>query len=160
MIVVSRWALPSWAEGTVGTSVKRSFGFVCQQPGLVHRQCISVWRYGLSTWMIQSYSPGCANAHRRRTYASLNTPEYTSQTTCRSVQPFLHSSRHRVDPYTLQWAAASPTPQNCPLAWESRPHLIQWFLGAPAGVHNPNGISVGSAVFAALTIIVTDRQAD
>jgi len=25
----------------------------------------------------------------------------------------LHSSRHRVDPYTLQWAADSPTRQNC-----------------------------------------------
>jgi len=31
----------------------------------------------------------------------------------------------------------------------------------PTRVHNPNGISVGSAVFAGLTVtIVTDRQTD
>jgi len=33
-----------------------------------------------------------------------------------------------------------------------------WFLG-PTGVHFPNGISIGSAVFAGLTI-VTDRPTD
>ena len=144
LIVVSRWALPSWAEGTVGTSMKRSFGFVCQQPGLVHRQCISVWRYGLSTWMIQSYSPGCANAHRRRTYASLNTPEYTSQTTCRSVQPFLHSSR---EIESLYFTLAAPSTSKLPIHMGGcgAPFNI-CFLG-PTRVHNPNDISIGSAVF-------------
>jgi len=34
----------------------------------------------------------------------------------------------------------------------------QWFLG-PTPVHNANGISIGSAAFAGLTI-VTDRQTD
>jgi len=58
-------------------------------------------------------------------------------------------------PYTLQWAPLSPlkiasshggiwTPSNT------------WFLG-PTQVLNPNGILIGSAVFAGLTS-VTDRQ--
>jgi len=49
------------------------------------------------------------------------------------------------------------TPQNCPFAWGSRPPSnTTWFLG-PTWVHNPNNISIGSAVFAGLTIM-TDRQ--
>jgi len=38
----------------------------------------------------------------------------------------------------------------------SGPPSNTWFLG-PTRVHNPNGISIGSAVFAGLTS-VTDRQ--
>jgi len=32
-----------------------------------------------------------------------------------------------------------------------------WFLG-PNRIHNPTGISIASAVFAGLTIVLTDRQ--
>jgi len=56
-------------------------------------------------------------------------------------------------PYTLQWDAPSPpfhkgiwTPSNT------------WFLG-PTRVLDPNGISIGAALFAGL-ISVTDRQTD
>ena len=48
-------------------------------------------------------------------------------------------------PYTLQWAAPSPS---------------QLFLG-PTGVYNRNGISIGSAIFVGLTTVLcrqTDRQ--
>ena len=38
------------------------------------------------------------------------------------------------------------------------PPTNTWFLG-PTRVHNPDGISIGSAVFAGLTI-VTDRPTD
>jgi len=49
-------------------------------------------------------------------------------------------------------------PQNCPFPWEHGPSSNTWFLGT-IWAHNPNGISIGSAVFAGLTS-VTDRQTD
>jgi len=58
--------------------------------------------------------------------------------------------------YTLQWAALSP--QNCPFPWGMFTSSNIWFLG-PTQVLNPNGISVGSAIFAELTS-VTDRQVE
>ena len=45
------------------------------------------------TWTVQLYSPGCANVHLHVTYASLAPPQSTSQTTSRSVEPFLQGSR-------------------------------------------------------------------
>ena len=52
-------------------------------------------------------------------------------------------------------------PQNCHFPWgDLDPHLIRGSLGpGPTRVLNPNGISIGSAVFAGLTD-VTDRQTD
>ena len=41
-------------------------------------------------------------------------------------------------------------PNNCPFAWGIRAESDTWFLG-PTRVHNPNGILVGSAVFAQIT---------
>ena len=61
-------------------------------------------------------------------------------------------------PYTLQWDV--PSPQNCPFPWgiwTPCPSNI-WFP-VPTRVLKPNGISIGSAVFAGLTS-VTDRQTD
>ena len=46
-------------------------------------------------------------------------------------------------------------PQNCHFAWGYGPPSNVWFLW-PTRVHNPNGISIGSAVFTGLTI-VTDH---
>jgi len=60
-------------------------------------------------------------------------------------------------PYTLQWDAHSP-PKICPSHGGSEPPSNTWSLG-PTQVLNPNGISIGSAVFAGLTS-VTDRQTD
>ena len=53
-------------------------------------------------------------------------------------------------PYTLQWAAPF-LPENCPFAWGDLDPSNTCFLG-PTGVHNPNGISTGAAVFARHTI--------
>jgi len=59
-------------------------------------------------------------------------------------------------PYTLHWA--TPFFLKLPLpVGDLNLHLI-WFLG-PTWVHNPKGISIGSAGFARITIM-TDRQTD
>ena len=60
-------------------------------------------------------------------------------------------------PYTLRWDAPFPlkiTPSN----WGAWTPSNTWFPG-PTRVLNPNGISIGSAVFAGLTS-VTDRPTD
>jgi len=96
---------------------------------------------------VQSYSPRGANVHPHLLLASLDPPESISQTTSRSVQPFLHS-------YTLQCAV--PSPSKFPIrVGDLNPSLTQWFIG-PTRVLNLNGISIGSAIFAGLTI-VTDH---
>jgi len=58
-------------------------------------------------------------------------------------------------PYTLPWAAA---PSKLPLPMRIWTPSNTWFLG-PTRVHNPNGVSLGSAVFAGLKIVI-DRQTD
>jgi len=62
---------------------------------------------------------------------------------------------HRVFLYFT--IGARHLPQIAPSNGGSGPHLTR-FLG-PLRPHNPNGISIGSAVFARLTS-VTDRQTD
>jgi len=57
-------------------------------------------------------------------------------------------------PYTLQWVAPSPSKLRLPFG-RYRPASNVRFLG-PTGVLNPNGISIGSAVFEQLTA-VTDH---
>jgi len=57
-------------------------------------------------------------------------------------------------PYTLQWDALAP--QNCPFSWGIWTQSNTQFSG-PTRVLNPNGISIGSDVFAGLTS-VTDQQ--
>jgi len=52
-------------------------------------------------------------------------------------------------PYTLQWAAHSPSKLPLPIRGYGSPSNT-WFLG-PIQVRNPNGISICSAVFAQLT---------
>jgi len=49
-------------------------------------------------------------------------------------------------------------PFNVALTMGPGPPSNAWFLG-PTRVHNPNGISIDSAIFAGLTI-VADRQTD
>jgi len=63
-------------------------------------------------------------------------------------------------PHTLQWDTLLF--QNRSFPWgHPDPHLIYtWFLG-PTRLYNPKGISIGSAVYAELTIMAdwqTDRQ--
>jgi len=114
---------------------------------------------------VQSYSPGGANVPSHEgalappgeygcTCASFGPPESTIQTANRSVQPFLHSSRQKVPILTMD----SSFPQNRLFRWGIWTPSNTWFSG-PTRVLNPNGISIGSAVFAGLTS-VTDRPSD
>jgi len=89
--------------------------------------------------------------------------EYNCTSMCAGNAAFLstyfdhlvYTSRQKV-PILYNGLALSP--QNCPFSWKiwtpSNTRLL-----VPTRIHNPNGISIGSAVFAALTI-VTDRQTD
>jgi len=67
----------------------------------------------------------------------------------------LHSLLHRV---AILYNRLPLFPQNCPFPWGSEPLSNTWFPG-PTRIRNPNGISIGSAVFAGLTT-VTDRPTD
>jgi len=95
------------------------------------------------TRTVQSYSPSGANVHPHLVRASW------------SVQAFLHSIRQKV----LILYSPSKLPF---LVWICSPYLISntWFFGL-TGVHDPNGISIDSAVFTRFTIVTdkpTDRQ--
>jgi len=68
---------------------------------------------------------------------------------------FVHLTAE-LGPYTLQWAA--PFPKIAPSQGVIWTPSNRWFL-EPTRVHNPNGISIGSAVFAGLTT-VTDGPTD
>jgi len=84
-------------------------------------------------------------------HACLDQLDSISQTASRSVSHFC--TAHGRESLYLQLAA--PFPRHIR---DLDPHLMwpTWFLGSTR-VHNPNGISIGSAVFAGL-MIVTDRQ--
>jgi len=58
-------------------------------------------------------------------------------------------------PYALQWATRFPL-NIAPSHGRAGLASNMWFLW-PTRVHNPNGISIGSVVFAGLT---SDRQTD
>jgi len=60
-------------------------------------------------------------------------------------------------PYTIQWDANSPPKLPLPMGGFGPPSNT-WLAG-PTQVLNPNGSSIGAAVFAGLTS-VTDRQTD
>jgi len=98
------------------------------------------------TWTVQSYSPGDANVHPPHvTHASLGLPRSTTKTASGSVQPVLHSSWQSVT--ECAWHVLSP--KNSPFTWSDlNPPFNTWFTG-PIWAQNPNGISIGSAVFVA-----------
>ena len=80
------------------------------------------------------------------TCAFFSPPESTNQMTNRSVQPFLHSSWQKVP--TLYNGQPFPPKLLLPMEGPGPPSKL-WFLG-PTLVHNPNGISISSAIFAQL----------
>ena len=102
---------------------------------------------------IRQVAPMCTPPHVTHPY--VGRCESTTQTASRLVQPFLDSSR--------QCRRACPG-MSFPLKKLSlrmrRSGLPSntWFLDSTKA-NNPNGISIGSAVFAGL-ITVTDRQTD
>jgi len=77
--------------------------------------------------------------------ASFGPPESTTQTANRSVQPFLHSLWQKV-PILCN---GRPFPPKLPLPMGIWHHPTR-FLG-PIRAYNPNGISIGSAIFAQMT---------
>jgi len=87
-------------------------------------------------------------------HASLSPTESKSQTASRSVQPFFTAHGRESLYFTMPLLPLKIAPSH----GESVPLSNTWFLG-PTEVHNPNGTSIGSAVFAGLTI-VTDRPTD
>ena len=99
-------------------------------------------------------TPSHVGSGSHLTYASLS-PESITQTASRSVQPLLHMQMTA----ECQWDAPSPI-KIAPSRGVSGPPSNTWFPG-PTGVLNPNGISIGSAVFAAIELTnVTDRHTD
>jgi len=84
-------------------------------------------------------------------------PEAITQTASRSVQPFLNRPRQSVA-ILYNGPPLSPSLKIALSHEGSGPPSNTWFPG-PTRVLNPNGISVGSAVFAGLSS-VTDRQMD
>ena len=85
---------------------------------------------------------------------SLGVSEPTTQTASRLNQPFLHSSAQGV---RILYNGPPLGPSKLPLPMgDLDPSSKTRFFG-PTRVLNPNGISIGSAVFAEL-ITVTDRQ--
>jgi len=61
-------------------------------------------------------------------------------------------------PYTVQWDGPFPA-QNCPQSNMWLPEQSNTWFPGPTRVLNPNGISIGSAVFVWLTS-VTDTPTD
>jgi len=88
------------------------------------------------------------------THDSYGPSELTTQTAYTCISSAVFAQLTTGCAYTLQWAA--PSPQNCLFSWQIWTPCNSWSL-RPTQVLNPNGISIGSAVFARLTT-VTDRQ--
>ena len=101
------------------------------------------------TWTVQSYSPGGANMHPHLTHASWATPVHIPNGI--SIDSAVFAQLTTEGPYTLQWAAHFSL--KISLAHEgSEPPSNTCFLG-PTRLHNPNSISLGSALFAGLTSV-------
>jgi len=103
----------------------------------------------------QSYSPGCTHEDTLAppgkydwTCASFSLPESTTKTASRSVKPLLHSSRQKVS--ILYNGRLFPPKLSLSIGGSGSPSNL-WFLGT-IQTQNPNGISVGSAVFAQTTV--------
>jgi len=102
------------------------------------------------TWTVQSYLLCGSNTHSHLTHASLGPPKSTPQMASRSVSRFCTAHGRR----SLYFIMGRPiSPSKLPLRMgASEPPSNTWFLG-PTRVHNPNGTSIASAVFAGLMIM-------
>ena len=108
------------------------------------------------TWTVQSCSPGCANVHPSNTCFLRPTQVHSPNGSSINLAQLTADS-----PYTLYGPPLLP--QNYPLCmWASGPSSNTCFHGLTR-VHNPNSMSIGSAFFAQLTIVIdrpTDRQTE
>jgi len=124
------------------------------QPFL-HRwwQSVPIHCNGLPLFSLKiSHSHG--DLHPHRIHGSLDPPQYKKASW--SVQPFSHSSWQRVQICNNGLPLFPPKlPLHIGGSW---PLSKTQFLGSNR-VHNPNGISIGSAIFAGLTS-VTDQPTD
>jgi len=104
---------------------------------------------------VQCYSTGDSNVSFNKgtlapsgeydwTCASFGSLESTTEITNRTVQPFLHSLRQKV-PILYN---GGPCPPELPLPMGDL-DLPRCFR--PMRIHNPNGISIGSVIFAQMT---------
>jgi len=107
--------------------------------------------------MVQCYSTGDGNVSSHEgtlappgecdwICASFGPLESIIQTANQSVKPFWHSSRQKV-PIIYN---GRPYPPELPLKWRIWTPCNTWCLG-PMRAHNPNGTSIGSAVFSQMT---------
>jgi len=108
--------------------------------------------------MVQCYSTGDGNVSFHKgtlappgeydwTCASFDPLESTTDTANGSVQSFLHSSRQKV-PILYN---GRPYPPELPLPVGDLDLRCNTWCFRPIRVHNPNGTSIGSAVFAQMT---------
>jgi len=86
-------------------------------------------------------------------HCSLGTPDSTTQTSSRSVQPFLQGSGQSV---RILYNGPPIPPKIAPSHGGPGPLSNTFFIGATQ-ILNPNDISIGSPIFTGLTA-VTDRQ--
>jgi len=105
-------------------------------------ECRRAW-LGTSFPIIIAPRHGVAGSHL--IHASLGPPESLTQMASQLVQPFLQSSRQSV----IMSGHALPR-QNCCFPWGSVTPSNTWFLGSNR-FSIPNGILIGSTVFAWLT---------
>jgi len=93
-------------------------------------------------------------SHRGPPPPKKKAPLYASL--CRSTTYYIHTVKisppiFAERPYTLQWSAPAHPKKIAPFHWVSGPSSNMWFLW-PTRIHNPNSISIGSAVFAGLKV--------
>jgi len=78
-------------------------------------------------------------------------PEPTNRTASRSVQPFCTSHGRLF----LSMPGHVLSPKNCPLCMGNQELPSNAYFPRSIQVHNPNGISIGSAVFEQLTAVLS-----
>jgi len=114
---------------------------------------LTKWPHRRRTWTVQSYLPGGANVTPFDTCFLGPTRVHSSNGISICTAVFAQVTAE--SPSTLQYV---PPHQSCPFAWEMWTPSNTWFL-RPIQIHKPNGISIGSAVIAGLTL-VTNRPTD
>jgi len=100
--------------------------------------------HGLDTPLWVSLPVGASSPHL--IHNLLEPPNSASQMASPSVRTFLHSSRRA----SLYFTTGRPFPPKLSLPTGILTPSNTWFL-EPARVHNPNGILIGSALFAQIT---------
>jgi len=108
------------------------------------------------TCTVQLCSPGGSSVHPHVIHASLGHPSPHPKW---HLDRFSHFTQLTVQhPYTLQWAALSPSEFLVPIGGSGLPSNA-CFLG-PMRVQKPNGISIGSTILQGLQLWQINRETD